>query len=165
MIVLAVILGACLWIVLIPCAAYSTDLNKPDYIENLWPPPQTETRLGCYIKRYLLIAPQGTGVGVTIDTQKIMDLEELDLTHNDIQPFQNRFSLYVDGKQVSLDRRAEGGGTLFTTNNGEYIDLELAGWYFFGSSHFVAFGDHVAKIVMITEAGKALEYEWRFTIR
>ena len=164
-IVLASFLFVCLWIVLTPCQTDPSLLNAPTYIESLWPPAKSETLLGCYIKTYLLVAPSGTGVGLRIDTESIWKLE-MGQSNNEVLPsFQDRVFLFVDGEQVPINRRAEGGGSWFTTVDGKSVDFELAGWYFFGSSRFMSLGDHLAKVVINTKSGKTLEYEWRFRIK
>lgn len=164
-VVLGSFLFVCLGLVFTPCPANQNQLNVPAYIESLWPPPESETWFGCYVKRYLLVLPSGTGVGLTIDTANIWELEILQPSSGELSPFQDRVFLYVDGEQVPLNRQAEGGGSRFITVNNQYVDLELAGWYFFGSSRFLSLGDHLAKVVIFTKSGETLEYEWRFKIK
>jgi len=164
-VILVGLIGCGLWVTLTPCPGYSDTFGTPDFIESVWPPPQTETLLSCYIKRYLLVFPAGTGIGVTIDTQSIRDLEITQLASTDVPPFPERVFLYVDGDQVQINRKSEGGGALFTTVDDKYVDLGLAGWYFFGSGKFLSFGDHEAKVVIATKSGQTLEYEWTFTIK
>ncbi|MGB8983151.1 MAG: hypothetical protein WCC12_14845 [Anaerolineales bacterium] len=161
----AAILLACLilisiWTVATPCPTNTGLLKAPQYIENVWPPSESETLLGCYVKRYLW-PRSGIGVGVAIDMDSIWQLELPQSSSQVASSFPDRVFLYVDGNQVPITSRWEGGGTYRVGDT----ELDLAGWYFFGSNHFVLPGDHRGRVVVVTKSGETLKYEWAFRIR
>jgi hypothetical protein len=91
----------------------------------------------------------------------IWELEVPKSSSSGLPSFPDRVSLYIDEEQVPITDRAEGGGTYFIGDT----DLDLAGWYLFGSDRFLPLGRHVAKLVIATRSGKILEYEWHFRIK
>jgi hypothetical protein len=148
------------WILVTPCPAIQRPSDAPAYIESVWPPATSKTLVGCYIRHY--VSPlSGIGAGVTVDLDSIWELEVPQSTNKSLSPFTDRVTLYVDEEQVAITDRAEGGGTYFIGDT----DLDLAGWYFFGSNHFVPLGKHTAKVTITTQAGEVLEYEWDFEIK
>jgi len=149
-----------IWVIATPCPRNLGSIETPLYIERVWPPSESETWLGCYIRRYIL-PPSGIGVGVAVDMDSIWELEVPQSNKLDLPSFPNRVSLYVDEQQVPITQRLEGGGAYFIGDT----ELDVAGWYFFGSHQFTPPGEHLAKVVIATRSGKILEYEWRFRIK
>jgi hypothetical protein len=163
MIALAGFLLICIWIVVTPCPATLRPWNKPGYIESIWPPATSATMLSCSTKKIYSFEGE-TEVGVIINTSSIWELEIPQSNKKDLPSFipdatfPDRVSLYVDGEEMPVTRQEESGGTYFI----EDTELDLAGWYFLGSSHPILQGNHVAKVVIVTQSGKILEYEWHF---
>lgn len=161
-VILTIIIAGGLWLTLTPCPIVENTEDAPDYLEDIWPPPQAEMYLGCYVRESLFNNMHGAGFSVMITTDEIYKLEVLQPSNKDTSSFPDRVSLYMDGEKVLPDRYASGGGAWVDS---EENDLGLAGWYWLGSSKLLFFGDHTAKVVIITRSGKILEYEWRFKVK
>jgi hypothetical protein len=147
------------WVVTTPCPATLHPWNAPGYVESVWPPATSKTLINCSTTKGLGYIPEAEiEVGIGINMDSIWDLEMLRSNTEDLPPFPDRVILYVDGEQVPITKRAEGGGAYFIGDT----ELDLAGWYFLGSNHFVHPGDHQAKIMIATRSGKTLEFEWHF---
>jgi hypothetical protein len=162
---LTLFLASCLWVALTPCPKFEDTVNIPDFLEQIWPPPQTEMHLGCYIRKSLFGNRLEAGISVVINTDGIFKLELSQPSNKDTAPFLDRISLYVDGEKVSIDRYGEGGGAWSAMVADDYVEQDLAGWYFLGSNKLLFFGDHTAKVIIATSSGKILEHDWHFKIR
>jgi hypothetical protein len=161
-VILVIILAGGLWITSTPCPIFENAEEAPNYLEDIWPPPQAEMNLGCYVRKSLFNNLRGAGFSVVINTDGIYKLEFSQPSNKDTTPFPDRVSLYMDGEKILPDRYASGGGAWVDS---EENDLGLAGWYWLGSSKLLFFGDHTAKVVIATRSGKNLEYEWQFKIK
>lgn len=80
-------------------------------------------------------------------------------------PFKERVSLFLDDKLVNITSVDEGGLWIVGNPNNNGVDYYLYGPYFFGSNHILFFGEHTAKVVIVTGSGEKLEYEWSFKIK
>ena len=155
-----------------PCPEYPVAIpDSPEFIKTVWPAPESEIQfacyVGCYIRKYpTLISPHSDScVNVYIvPTRKFFDIElhyqELN-PDKEFPPFEDRVSLYVDGKQRhTILTRPMGALPLDGDINS---GLEL--WYWFGSHPLLFPGDHNARVVIELKNGEVFEYEWRFKIK
>jgi len=158
----------CLWIAFVPCPTLpNSKENRPRYLDQVWPPENTNIPVGCYYRRTLKtflfnfptpsnignppkdLKPDG-GVAVTIFPNTLID-EQVRKNPS----FPSRVSLYIDSRKVSqsaIDR-----GTLG-------FDSYTPQFYYFGGYPILFPGEHIARFVIMKIDGTKLEYEWYFTI-
>jgi hypothetical protein len=161
--ILAVFLLVSAWIALTPCPNVHLS-SVPSYVESMWPSTESETPLGCYIRRYLFIRPFGGGVGARIDTNSVRELETSPAYTEKTMSLADRISLYADGEQVPITGWTATGGLAYAEVDGKTVEVDEEYWRYVSSSHFMGPGSHRAKVVIITTPGKTLEYEWHFEI-
>jgi len=139
-------------------------LGPPDYITEVWPLPGSALLAGCYAKSLSgnVFSPNARGIKIGMDIGSIVELLAYDSAHG---PFSDRVSLYVDGKEISnstldiLDLGPE-----FLLPNGGKTSYSLGAYYAFSWASPLSSGFHTAKLVIVTQSGKLLEYEWYFVI-
>lgn len=149
-----------------PCPEYPDKIvDAPEFIRTVWPPPESEIRfacyVGCYIKKYpTVLSPHlDSCINVYIvPTKKFFDIELN--TGKENSSFEDRVSLYIDGKQRSKTLTRPMGALPLDGNTNN-----LEAWYWFGSRILLFPGEHNAKVVVELKNGEVLEYEWHFKIR
>ena len=140
-------------------------LGPPDYITDLWPSPGSELSLDCYTKSLSgnTFSSSTRGIEIGINTDSIADQLLYDSRHGS---FPDRVSLYLDGREIpkSPSDYSDLGPALLSPN-GKKTPYSLSKYYNFSWVPPLDIGNHVAKLTIITQSGKLLEYEWRFTIK
>jgi len=170
-VIIVLFTSLCLWIAFDPCPILSNSkANRPGYLDQVWPPENTNIPVGCYYRRslksYMFLSPSRIadppknlrpdgGVAVTIFPDTLID-EQVRKNPS----FPSRVSLYINGRRVSqteLDR----GTTVFS----EIDDMSyMPQWYYFSGYPILFPGEHIARFVIVKIDGTRLEYEWHFTI-
>jgi len=139
--------------------------NLPAYITDVWPRPGGELSSDCYTKSVPgnIMSANRRGIQVSIKTDSIAASVVSDTKHG---PFYDRVSLFVDGKQVSNETRDYLDlGPAFLPPKGVVYPYELGLYYEFSWTPLLISGDHSAKLMITTQSGKPIEYEWHFTLR
>ena len=160
-------------IIIIPCPTFQNDsLHLPKYIKSVSPGPKTKISFSCYNLKNFAMTVSGSSRGayqiggIIVDMRPMFLPEWVFATYSqETTAFSNSVTLFVDGRAMdkTWDWQA-GGGVSEIHPDGTETNLDLPGWYRFGSNPLLLPGDHTATVLIETSSGETLEYEWKFTI-
>lgn len=138
-------------------------LLTPNFIGDVWPPPNRHLSMLCYLKSMINWGNNPpTSVAVKIyRTTEIINEEAVDLGTNEEMPrFEDRISFYIDGVKLPLLYQQDSGSVWMIDRK----EIPVSGAYVYGYSPFLWYGEHKARLMIKTKSGKILEYEWLFYI-
>lgn len=167
---IAVFLLGCLiltnyWLKMASCHEYPEKIaDAPEYIDTIWPPPNSEIEFRCYMKKKLRSLEGSVTIAmIPINSFKSQEVDYQETHPNEVfPPFEERVSLYVDEKKVKTGVQIAGSDS---TPNGDRFPNELEYWYVFKSFPLLFPGNHKARVVIALKNGEIFEYEWRFKIK
>lgn len=147
--------------------AEATDMSN--FVYYVWPLPQSKISSICYLKsrNNTPLQIRGRGISVEIHPMSFVDLEFSQQNNNSDQTFKERVFLYVDGTLVQNTSRIvfdDLVGIEIIKDGKKYLVPGISGGYIFSWTPFLLPGNHIAKIIIYTKAGEALEYQWDFLV-
>ena len=150
-----------------PFSYWTKPVDAPGYVSSVWPPPGTSIWRGYYDIFLKINSPAQQGIGVTIKTWDLAEVEMPSANNANELPFVDRVYLYVDGSQVPNSQRAvwDNGAMLLGRVNGQVIEYDLSTEYSMSWAQSLLPGEHSAKLVINARSGDILEYEWSFRIK
>ena len=159
-----------------PVSYWTDTLKAPEYIESVWPPPDSQIWWGYYELSLHNKYPFSTVVGVSVVFTPSTEIALAERIPDGSDPpsteLDDRTYLYIDGKQISNEQRTVvdyGVAMLLTIDEPMPDD----GWDYLitGTRYTIKWmpdlstGKHTAKFVAETASGVLFEYQWDFTIR
>jgi hypothetical protein len=166
-----------LYWMLAPCSFYPKwDGNvglPPSPVAQVW--PQDRISFACYYLTNVSPWSEGRGIGVSVSGLKLLETEfpipNQVKDNKELEPYaiaekehppEERVILFVDKQQImNTSKKVDKYGSLMWNPE---IATGLSGGYYLSWLPPLSFGDHTAKLVLITLSGEEIEYEWQFKI-
>ena len=162
----------CFTVAPIPVSYWTKPLDAPEYIESVWPPPDSQIWNAYYeLSRYNGVAGlKQAGINVAFTPTIDIALMERVPENSGLVPVPllERTFLYVDGMRISNDLRTtldNIAGMLPSVGDDGWKYLMISSEYSISWRPPLSTGKHTAKFVVETASGEVFEYEWEFRIR